>query len=292
MARPTIFISHMHIDEQSANALEIVLRKALLGGLDVFNSSNRRSISAGDPWRDKIIDTLKKSKCVLILASPESVSSPWVNFEAGGAWVSNTRVIPCCIKGMTPSSLPAPLSHLQAINLESPEDIRVLVKHLAEVAQLDFPEEFDFEDALTVLTESWEKSVNTANDELLLLIAKARRRPEKYKGQTATGFFRVEHLSATDRQETRQFPRDGLKAGDSINCWLTIEGEQYKKEYHCFAMGTVADMLEESIEGSLFHGRIKCLGQMKVYETDINLGDEERGISYPAAWLIVEAVKV
>jgi len=292
MTKPTIFISHVHTDEQSANTLELILKKALLGGLDVFNSSNRRSISVGDPWREKIIDTLKKSKCVLILTSPESVASPWVNFEAGGAWVSSTRVIPCCIKGMKPSSLPAPLSHLQSINLESPDDLRVLVKHLAEVAQLNFPEGFDFEEAVTVLTESCGKSANATNDELLSWIAKARRRPEKYKDQTAIGFFRVEYLSATDPQETGQFPKEGLKAGDSISCWLSVEGEKYKTESHCFAMGTVADILEDSTEGSLFHGRIKCLGQMKVYETVIDMGDEERGISYPSAWLIVEAVKV
>lgn len=283
----------MHAEEQSANALEKVLKKALLGGLDIFNSSNRQSISVGDPWRDRIIDTLKQSRCVLVLASPDSVSSPWVNFESGGAWVSGTRVIPCCIKGMKPSSLPAPLSHLQAVNLASSEDLRVLLKHLAEVAQLDYPEEFNFEEAVAILTEGWDAGPKPADNEVLLSwFAKAQRRPEKHKGESAIGLFRVEHLSPTDRQETRQFPSEALKAGDSVTCWLSIEGAEYSSNYHCFATGTVADLLEDSPKGTLFHGRIKCLGQMKVFETIIDMGDEERGISYPAAWLITEAAKV
>ena len=91
MGKPVVFISHIHEDEQCANALEQALKKALLGALEVFNSSNRRSIAAGGPWRDRIIDTLKRSATVLVLASPDSVASPWVNFETGGAWVARSR---------------------------------------------------------------------------------------------------------------------------------------------------------------------------------------------------------
>jgi hypothetical protein len=60
MQKPTVFISHIHEEEVCANALEKVLRKALLGALDIFNSSNRKSIAAGDPWRDRIIETLER----------------------------------------------------------------------------------------------------------------------------------------------------------------------------------------------------------------------------------------
>jgi|HubBroStandDraft_6_1064221.scaffolds.fasta_scaffold378054_2 hypothetical protein len=86
--KPTVFISHIHSDEATANTIDTELRSALLGAVNVFNSSNRRSLEPGDPFRDKIIETLKNSECTLVVASPDSVSSPWVNFEAGGAWVS------------------------------------------------------------------------------------------------------------------------------------------------------------------------------------------------------------
>src|SRR5262249_32409834 len=148
LQKPIVFISHIHEEETCANALEQVLKRALLGALDVFNSSNRRSIATGDPWRDRIVESLKRAASVLVVASPNSVSSPWVNFEAGGAWISGTRVVPCCIKGMKPSSLPAPLSHLQALNLDSPEDLQQLITHLAASAGLDAPTEFNYPEAV------------------------------------------------------------------------------------------------------------------------------------------------
>src|SRR5205823_6212104 len=50
--KPLVFISHIHEEEPSANALEKVLRRALLGALDVFNQTEvdrcRRSLEGAD----------------------------------------------------------------------------------------------------------------------------------------------------------------------------------------------------------------------------------------------------
>ncbi len=292
MAKPTVFISHIHEEDNCANALENVLRKALLGALDVFNSSNRKSIAAGDPWRDRIIDTLRNSACVLVLASPNSVTSSWVNFETGGAWTCGTRVIPCCIQGMQPSSLPAPLSDLQAVSLDSSEDLRTLVTALAETAGLDSPSEFDFAEAVETIVATWQQPTDQLkNEEFETWFQKVQRRPEKYKGDTALGYFRVKHLSATDPQETRQFPGENLTPGDSVSCWIEVEGQQSKWTSHGFAGGDVADFLESVTEHTVLHGKVKCLGHVKVFETIVDLGDEERGISYPTAWLVAKAKK-
>jgi hypothetical protein len=161
--KPKVFISHIHNEEHTANTVEAVLRKALLGAIDIFNSSNRQSIIPGDPWRDKIVETLQKSTCVLVLASPNSVSSPWVNFEAGGAWVAGTRVIPCCAGGMKPSSLPAPWGHLHGISLDSADGLSSLVRQLAELSGLDFPSDFDFSSAAKSIANTWELPASTLN---------------------------------------------------------------------------------------------------------------------------------
>lgn len=289
--KPTVFISHIHGEEHTANTLEAVLRKALLGAIDIFNSSNRRSISPGDPWRDRIVDTLQKSTCVLVLASPNSVSSPWVNFEAGGAWISGTRVIPCCTGGMKPSSLPIPLSHLQGISLDSVDGLSSLVRQLAELSGLDFPSDFDFSSAAKLIADTWGSPVSTlSNDSLIIWIKRAERRPTKHANTEANGYFRVSRLEATEPQETKQFPKVGLRPGDSIRCWLEVEGESNNTRYKCFAHGEVADQLEEWPEGVLLNGTLVCLGQMKVFTTDMVMDfDEDRGVEYPVAWLIKSA---
>lgn len=286
--KPTVFISHIHGEEYTANTVEAVLRKALLGAIDIFNSSNRRSISPGDPWRDRIVSTLQSSTCVLVLASPNSVSSPWVNFEAGGAWVSGTRVIPCCTGGMKPSSLPTPLNHLHGVSLDTSDGLSSLVRQLAELAGLDYPSDFDFTGAAKTIAETWIPSTSrVTNNELISWINRAERRPQKYANTEAGGFFRVSNLQATDPTETKQFPQVGLRPGDSVRCRLNIEGEPNKNRFHCFAPGDVVDQLEEWPEGVLLNGTLVCLGQMKVFTTDMVLDfDEDRGVEYPVAWLI------
>jgi hypothetical protein len=225
MPKPTVFISHVHEEEASANALEGVLKRALLGALDIFNSSNRKSIAVGDPWRDKIVSTLKNSVSVLVISSPSSVSSPWVNFETGGAWISGTRVIPCCIKGMKPSSLPAPLSHLQALDLESPDDLRLLIKHLADAAELDVPEGFDFEKAVDDIVSSWDSGLSESQDsDIVSWFKRVDRRPEKYRGEVGSGLFRLANLRASSPQEAKQFKGEKLTPGDTLCCWLYLEG--------------------------------------------------------------------
>ncbi len=291
MQKPMLFLSHVHEDQNLAITLENVVRAALLGGVEVFNSSNRRSISAGDPWRDVIVERLRTSRTVLVLATPESVTSPWVNFEAGGAWVAGNRVIPCCAKGMTPSSLPTPLSHLQAIDLSSSDDVRMLVKLLADMAQLDAPSHFDYDQAATTLTESWRTSSSVpSNENFLSWIEKVSRRPRRYKGETCQGFANAEHITAVTPFEAYQLPDEEVVAGDSIKCWLKPIGRPFITEYHCFASGDVADTLSEIEETTLLEVTVKCLGQIKVYTTDHVLFEEERGIEYPMALLIEKAM--
>jgi hypothetical protein len=290
MGKPRVFISHVHGDEAFANPLETIIRKALLGGVEIFNTSNRTSLEAGDPWRDKIIVSLRDSASVLVLASPDSVASPWVNFEAGGAWVAGTRVVPCCIRGMTPTSLPAPLSHLQALNPSDPEHLRLLIKQLADSAGLDFPADHDYEtNAASLRVSSDSTAPSPESEKFREWFLRCERRPAKYNGQSASGKFRVSSLKATHTQQTEQFKQERLKPGDSLTCQLTVDGDGSISSYHCFARGDVADVLESTPDKQVLSGEIRCLGQMKVYETDFVMLDEDRGISYPTAWLILSA---
>jgi hypothetical protein len=121
----------------------------------------------------------------------------------------------------------------------------------------------------------------------------SERRPKKHAGTNGSGLFRVHHLTATDPRETKQFPDHDLLSGDSIRCWLDIEGEPGKTRMHCFAMNGVADLIEELPEQTLLNGTLLCLGQMKMYEFSMPAfdPDDERGIDYYTAWLIEDAAK-
>jgi hypothetical protein len=279
--KPTVFISHIHSDEATANTIDTELRSALLGAVSVFNSSNRRSLEPGDPFRDKIIETLKNSECTLVVASPDSVSSPWVNFEAGGAWVSGGRVIPCCVKGMKPTSLPVPLSHLQT----------ALLKHIAQLAGLDYPVAYDVAAGVTNIVASWKTgAVPKENDELITWMRRSERRPKRHVDSSSSGFFRARNVTATDPIETKQLQDYGLLSGDSVRCWVDVEGES-KTRMYCYAADRVADLLDELPENTLLHGTLVCGGQIKIYSMPSWDPDDDRGIDYYTAWIIKDASK-
>jgi TIR domain len=282
MIKQMVFLSHAHQDQHTANVLEGVIQRAFPGGLEVVNSSNRKSISLDDPWRNVFMERLCSSRTLLVLATPESVSSPWVNFEAGGAWISENRVIPCCAKGMTPSSLPAPLRHLQALDLASSDDLRTLIKQLSDAADLDAPSEFDYQEAVTTIVGSWQRSIEyLLNKEFIQYIKRIFVRLEKYKGQTCQGFVKMSHLSAVTPLDARQFSGENILAGDSVRCWLAPVGETAATLYHCFANGPVASALFEVDPRDIIELTLKCLGQFKAYESTLGWGDEEKKLVTP-----------
>jgi hypothetical protein len=53
------------------------------------------------------------------MLSKRSVARPWVNFEAGAAWLEDKTLIPVCHGSLSKNVLPHPYSGIQALNLES-----------------------------------------------------------------------------------------------------------------------------------------------------------------------------
>ena len=80
-------------------------------------SSDTDSISAGEEWLQSVAKALRECAVVVILCSPESVKRPWINFEAGAAWMRDIPLVPVCHLGLLPRDLPIPLSLRQGIAL-------------------------------------------------------------------------------------------------------------------------------------------------------------------------------
>ena len=114
MPRKQIFISHISNESVLAKALKERLLTDFLNLPEIFVSSDRTTITAGKNWLDEVERGLRSADLVIVMASPESVGRPWVNFEAGAVWLRGIPLIPICHSGMTPASLPTPLNLLQA----------------------------------------------------------------------------------------------------------------------------------------------------------------------------------
>jgi hypothetical protein len=128
-----LFISHVSTETDLAQALKKHLQDDFLGLLDVFVSSDLETIKAGDRWLDRVSGALADADAAIILCSRESVSRPWVNFEAGAAWVRKIPVIPICHSGFDRNELPTPLNMLEALEASNEEDLRKLYTTIADV---------------------------------------------------------------------------------------------------------------------------------------------------------------
>jgi TIR domain len=126
-----LFISHLSTETDLAQALKTHLQDDFLGLLDVFVSSDLETIKAGDRWLDRVSTALTDADVAIVLCSRESVARPWVNFEAGAAWVRKIPVIPICHSGFEPNELPTPLNMLEALEASNENDLEKLYMTIA-----------------------------------------------------------------------------------------------------------------------------------------------------------------
>lgn len=139
MSPPRAFISHVTEEADIAGRLKTALTQDFLGFLDVFVSSDSESIAAGEDWLRSIEKGLKESSILIVLCSPASVSRPWINFEAGAAWMRGIPLVPVCHAGLTPGDLPVPLSLRQGVALDEPDSLKRLYTRIADILQCKVP---------------------------------------------------------------------------------------------------------------------------------------------------------
>ena len=88
------FISFIHEEREYAEAIQKFLAQIIEAESKPFLSSDKLQVYAGEKWLDRIMDELDEAKVVVLMSSEESVQRPWVNFEAGAAWIRKIPIIP------------------------------------------------------------------------------------------------------------------------------------------------------------------------------------------------------
>jgi hypothetical protein len=138
-AKRTVFVSHISDETTIAQWLKTKLDRDFLGGLEIFVSSDRSTISAGRRWLDEVHHALKKADLQIVLCSRASVGRPWVNFEAGAVWLRDIPVVPACHSGLEPDELPVPLNMLEGIVLSNAKGLAKLYDSVAAALGLRTP---------------------------------------------------------------------------------------------------------------------------------------------------------
>lgn len=129
--KPVIFISHIHEADRLAKTLKDLISEIFPDSIEIFVSSDESSISLGDEWAMKIDGNLRTCDMMLILCSAQSLTRPWIGFEAGVGWAKEIKVVPLCYDGLAIKDLPSPFNRWQGANLNRLDSISKLIKQTA-----------------------------------------------------------------------------------------------------------------------------------------------------------------
>jgi hypothetical protein len=128
-----IFVSYAL--EDSGPAAELMSQLARQPKFQVFTTDK---ISAGQNWRSKIKKELSQSDYFLVLLSPTSVQSKWVQFELGAAWGLNKFIIPVVTSQDIVDQIPLEFGNLHVIELKDlegkPESIGDIIESYEKTA--------------------------------------------------------------------------------------------------------------------------------------------------------------
>jgi hypothetical protein len=142
--RGLIFLSHAASDASIALFLKKEF-ESRIERLEVFCLSDPTDLPPGSKWSPEIQRALEQSSILVLVASRRSLRRPWVWFDCGTFWFGGRRIIPICIGEVRKAELRPPLSELQAVDGDDPEDLRTLLEALSNSAHLKLSESTEFD---------------------------------------------------------------------------------------------------------------------------------------------------
>ena len=132
-----VFLSYAHNDIALAKKIESALEDE---GLQVWNAETE--ILPGDNFAEKISEALKASDAMVVLLTPESLNSKWIQWEIEYALSNKSykrRVIPVLVgseESVSLESIPWILRKLQMIRLSKPEQAEREINQITEALKL------------------------------------------------------------------------------------------------------------------------------------------------------------
>jgi hypothetical protein len=138
MAQISVFLSHISCEANLADIVERHVNTDFIGLAEVFVST-QASILVGSKWLDEVTAALSRANLHVVLASPESVTRKWINFEAGAAHVRGVPILPLCHSGLAPAQLPVPLSESEGLVLSTKAGFERFYEAVAKALRSNLP---------------------------------------------------------------------------------------------------------------------------------------------------------
>lgn len=139
-AHGSLFLSHATFDRSLISEFARFLENTSLGLIKIwFSSDQHRSggFSPGDLWFEKIREKMHSSSAIVVILTPNSVSSNWVLFESGvGAALADKKLMVLTHGLESTKDLPGPLSFWQSYRIDRKENLREFCAKLFEIYEI------------------------------------------------------------------------------------------------------------------------------------------------------------
>ncbi|MCH7886757.1 MAG: toll/interleukin-1 receptor domain-containing protein [Candidatus Marinimicrobia bacterium] len=166
------FLSYSSEDKALAESIKTAIETEFSNGIKLFLYQDYENNKPGEEWWNNIKDALESSNIVFVLATPNSIKKPWINFEAGTASLRKIRIdgekdkeknvvlLPLCAKGLSKSEIGLPLSIVNALDLDNSEDVKKMMKILAENYGYSYMQHADLKGIINQASHLKRKPVN------------------------------------------------------------------------------------------------------------------------------------
>lgn len=114
-----VFLSYVHEDRAIADRVERYLRDhGLVSSLGMEIIDPQKEIQVGGNFREMIRSKMMSANKVVIITSPNSAQSQWVNYEAGMASALGKSIIVIRSRGMKEFPLLKTLGNVHSIEID------------------------------------------------------------------------------------------------------------------------------------------------------------------------------
>lgn len=129
-----IFVSHSHADRELALAVKTLVEAAYSRLVTPFVSSDpgpTGGLMPGNEWFASIEEKLRKAEAVWVLATPLSVTRPWIYWEAGVGRALCPKGVVVVRVGLAEEKVPSPLNTFQSYDGLSSDEMTSLIGKVA-----------------------------------------------------------------------------------------------------------------------------------------------------------------
>ena len=130
--RYDVFLSYSRPNAEKMRRLRADLRAA---GLNVWTDEN---LNIGTPsWKRAVEDAIRRTRSLVVLMTPESKGSEWVERELNSAKAHHKPIFPILIRGNAKNAIPFMLNSYQYIDLRREPDYRTGVQKLVKAIKVE-----------------------------------------------------------------------------------------------------------------------------------------------------------